>query len=62
VGGNRPENVTTEERTLWYERLRVTPTPEEGGNLRLRVCSTKAVVAWKRSTSSFPKSLTVTTL
>lgn len=36
LGGDRPENVTSEERVQWYERLKVTATPDEDGNLQLR--------------------------
>jgi hypothetical protein len=36
LGGDRAENVSSGERMQWYERLRVTATPTEDGDLCLR--------------------------
>jgi len=59
LGGDRPENVSSGERMQWYERLRVTVTPTEDGDLCLRglfddadVCRIES----KRSRASRPAS------
>ena len=36
LGGDRPESANSAERMQWYERLQVTATPTEDGDLRLR--------------------------
>jgi hypothetical protein len=47
LGGDRPENTSSGERMQWYERLRITATPTEDGDLRVRglfddVCRTES--------------------